>query len=388
MMGAMRLVLIPLLAAHGVPFLVAEGAVAQTPPEAIRFSDEPTHMFDDGARVFVGARASYAYVYGRSSGLEGHFGADNARAPTGAAIRVETDAQFDLTIGAVVEGFVSVNGSERIQFDGGHDRFDGYIRRAEATLDHDAFGRLRVGHGPMATDGVLETDLSGTTIVTGADLSDIGGAFEFDESDIGGRRARYRDGALDIDGLGRDLRVGWTSPALRGLTLSAAANWGGDQDVALRYQPELDGGWRAAAAFGFAAGVDSARDRDARLWSLSASALAPWGTSVTIAGAAPNPIRVAEDSSSSEFFYYAKIGQSFDLLPYGPTAVSFDYGFTQWRRVIGEDIEKYGVALTQSLFDDRLSLYAALHTSDLDESRSGSVVDEVQTFTAGFSVRY
>jgi len=368
--------------------LAAAPAAAQTAPDAIRFSDAPQHVFAGGVRAFIGARASYAYVYSRSSGLSGHFLADNARAPTGAALRVERDAQFGVTMGAVAEGFLSLNGSERLRYDGDHRVVDAALRRLEVTADHDRIGRLAVGYGPMATDGTLEADLSGTAIVTGADLGRIGGAFEYDESGVG-RRIRYRDAALDVDGLGRDIRAAWTSPNWDGVTLSAAADWSADLDVALRYAGAVGDDWRLAAAFGYAKGVESPRNGDGGLWSTSASIRAPWGSSLTIAGAAPDPMRpLFRDKDKAEFFYYAKIGQSFDLFDFGTTALSFDYGFTQWRRQVGEDVEKYGVAATQALWDDRLSLYAALHTSDLDEARLGSVVDEIQTFVAGISVRY
>ncbi|MEM6492233.1 MAG: hypothetical protein AAF684_10095, partial [Pseudomonadota bacterium] len=366
-------------------------AAAQDSTQAIQFSTTPLHVFEQGARLYAGARVSKAYVFARSSGLSAHTAGDSGRTPTGLAARLETTGPHGIAVGVAVEGFVSLNSTDGMRFEGDRRVFDGDIRRAEAAIAHRLGGALRLGYGPMATEGVLESDLSGTQVATGVDLTLIGGDFSFDESTTGaaGGRVRYADAALDADGLGRDLRARWWKAFDGGFRADAAVDWRGDFDLAVRYRTPARDGWRFAGAFGYADGVESPRNGDGSLWSLSASVRAPWETSLTFAAAAPDPIRpLFRARSSSEFYYYAKIGQAFDIFGFGETAVSFDYGFTQWRRRVREDVERYGVAVTQSLFDDRLALFATLHTSDLDEAVEDSVVDELQVFSTGFRLRY
>lgn len=359
---------------------------------AIQFSDTPQITLNDRMRVFLRGRLSPIYLYGRSSVEEGHYGATSQRAPSGLAGRIAYSANDGTTLAAVAQLGATLNASDETRFFENEGGVDGEVLRADLIVEDVVFGDFTIGFGPTVSNDLATQDLSGTQIVTGADMRLMGGDFIFDESVSGqagatGRRVRLSDAYYRVEGLGRRVRLRYDSPDWNGLRASFSADRFGLFDFGLRYRRDFENGWRLAAALGGASGVKTPRRNDSAQYSFSVSGVAPWGTGATFAFSSPEPGEFLSSSSSAEFFYYGKVSQTFDLLPFGPTAVSMDYGFTQWYRAVGEDVEKYGIAVTQAFWDDRLAAYASLHTADLDEAGE-SEVDETQTFVTGLSLQF
>lgn len=198
------------------------------------------------------------------------------------------------------------------------DFYDDNIRRLEVSFASERYGKFWLGQGSMATDGIAEADLSGTTVIAYSSLSDT----------AGGRFFRHDDGLLsdvnvgsaftNLDGLGRKLRIRYDTPTWNGFGLKAS--YGQDYladldddlyDVAATYSGEFSD-FEVAAAVGYAWNDGTGID----LFSGSLSALhKPSGVSMTLAAG-------AEQNEGSGDYGYAKLGYERDFFAMGSTAFS------------------------------------------------------------------
>lgn len=236
------------------------------------------------------------------------------------------------------------------------------IRKVDFSLKTPAYGTFYVGQGSMATDGIAENDLSGTTLVTYVSIDDTAGGFEF----------RTAAGALSgvtigstftaLDG-GRRGRVRYDTPTFAGLTFSAA--WGEEilatnnddefYDVALRYAGEF-GAIRIEGGAGY-----SNRDRagvDTEDTSGSVSILHESGFNVTVA---------AGDRDGSGSYGYGKLGYVGNWFSIGSTALSVDYYDGSDFVSAGSSATSTGFGAVQKFDDINLEAYLGYRTYELSE---------------------
>jgi hypothetical protein len=100
------------------------------------------------------------------------------------------------------------------------------IRKIDFTLDNDRYGKFWLGQGSMATDGIAEIDLSGTSVIAYSSVADS----------AGGQIIRYADPNLSFDDNPRNKDV--------------FDNFDGGRLVRLRYDTPSFAGFSVAAAFG------------------------------------------------------------------------------------------------------------------------------------------
>ena len=106
---------------------------------------------------------------------------------------------------------------------------NGNIRKLDFTLEHDRYGKFWLGQGSMATDGVYEIDLSGTTVIDYSSVADSASA----------QIIRFSDPGLDFD------------ESLSGITIgNAFTNYDGPRRVRIRYDTPEFNGFVVAAAYG------------------------------------------------------------------------------------------------------------------------------------------
>ncbi len=110
-------------------------------------------------------------------------------------------------------------------------------RKLELWFANAQAGKLTLGQGPTASDGSVEEDLSGTTVITNASFADLGGSLAFRVSGTRGTSTGVTVGGLlsSQGGLSRDDRIRYDSPTLGGAKLSTSWVDGDEWDVALRY---------------------------------------------------------------------------------------------------------------------------------------------------------
>jgi hypothetical protein len=204
------------------------------------------------------------------------------------------------------------------------------IRKIDFTLANDAYGKFWLGQGSMATDGILEIDLSGTDVIAYSGVADSAGAqiIRFSDpalaDDFSG--PQIFDVFLNLDG-DRRARVRYDTPEFANFTGAVAfgRNLLSD-DSEVRDQNIFDASLFYDNSYGdieVQAGLGyNWQDSDTSVWGGSASALhSPTGVNFTLAAGKQNG---AGDQDGT--FWYSKLGLLRDFFStVGDTAMSIDY---------------------------------------------------------------
>jgi hypothetical protein len=85
------------------------------------------------------------------------------------------------------------------------------VRKSEAILETPRFGTFSIGQGSMGSDGVTQSDLSGTTLANYVGISDVAGSYFFRTAAGGFSTVRIQDAYPTFDG-GRSQRIRYDSP--------------------------------------------------------------------------------------------------------------------------------------------------------------------------------
>lgn len=237
------------------------------------------------------------------------------------------------------------------------------IRKVDFSLKTANAGRFSAGQGSMATDGVAEVDLSGTSLVTYVSIPDTAGSFRF--RDTSGALSGPAIGGVfgDFDG-GRRGRVRYDSPTIAGFTLSAS--YGEEilvkgsnlktKDIAVRYGADYDG-TKVKAALGYAiTEPGSGVERKDTIGSVSV--LLESGLNFTLA---------AGDRNVAGHYGYGKVGYIGDWFNFGRTAVSLDYYNGTDRSVAGSKSKSYGLGVVQKIKDANTEVYLGVRNYSLSE---------------------
>ena len=233
------------------------------------------------------------------------------------------------------------------------------IRKAEVIWETDRIGTFYVGQGSMASDGIANRDLSGTSIVSYVGIPDTAGAFFL----------RTQAGALspvavgiafpNFDG-GRRARFRYDSPSFRGVVLSASIGQQAltttvttkDSDITLRF------------------------DRDGRMFRIIAAGGYTWIDRQTLANnrtfvgsfSIEHKLTGISFTSSSGTrdtagnYRYFKLGYKSELPRIGPFSVSVDYYAANNMVSGGSRSESYGFGILQRFSNPRIETYLGLRT--------------------------
>ena len=237
------------------------------------------------------------------------------------------------------------------------------LRKVDFSLKTQTYGTFSIGQGSMATDGVAETDLSGTTLVNYVSVPDTAAAFRFRTS-AGALSTKTIAGSFsDFDG-GRRGRIRYDTPTFNGFT--ASISYGEEivsktadftaAGIALRYSGNF-GDYKIKAAVGYSEAKLAA---GARLNDTigSVSVLHASGFNVTFA---------AGNRKQSGSYQYAKLGYRGDWVRFGGTAVSVDFYRGNDRSSAGAKSTSYSLGLVQSFDDARIEGYLGLTNYKLSE---------------------
>ena len=253
------------------------------------------------------------------------------------------------------------------------------IRKIDFTLENDRYGKFWLGQGSMATDGIYEMDLSGTTVIDYSSVADSASA----------QVIRFSNPALSFD------------DSLSGITIgNAFTNYDGPRRVRIRYDTPDYNGFTFAAAYGRNLLSDNAAVReeniadasvaydhtygdvaikgglgyyweedDTRNWGGSVSALhTPTGLNATLA------VGGQDTDGGGGSFWYGKLGVIRDLFSWGATAAAVDY-------YSGDDIyidadagitssssDSLGVSLVQNIDRANTELWLTYRTFDYSDN--------------------
>lgn len=238
------------------------------------------------------------------------------------------------------------------------------IRKVDFAYRTARYGTFSLGQGSLATDGVAEVDLSGTSLVTYVSVPDGPGAFRFRTS-AGVLSTRTIGGAFsDYDGSRRG-RIRYDSPTFGGFTVSAsygeeilATNANFDtRDIAIRYSGEM-GEFKLKGALGYArTDFANGTSRDDTIGSFSA--LHASGFNVTIA---------AGDRSNAGSYTYGKLGYQAQWFGVGKTALSVDYFQGDDTVSAGSEATAVGFGVVQKFDKARVEAYLGYRSYELSET--------------------
>jgi hypothetical protein len=224
-------------------------------------------------------------------------------------------------------------------------------RKLELWFANAQAGKLTLGQGPTASDGSVEEDLSGTTVITNASFADLGGSLAFRVSGTRGTSTGVTVGGLlsSQGGLSRDDRIRYDSPTLGGAKLSTSWVDGDEWDVALRYGREFNGTELALA------GGYSVEDLEA-------------------------------NGREDEEFWQVKLGHDFKITDIGGTAVSLTYAQTDNAGATNREGTYVGLAAVQNVAKVGAEIYALFGQFDAD--LPGVVTEDITVGGIGARVKF
>ena len=195
-----------------------------------------------------------------------------------------------------------------------------FVRKLEFSLETPTAGKFSFGQGSMATDGVAQSDLSGTKVAMYNGLDTVAGNYEIRTAAGALSGIEIDDSFTGFDSSRRG-RLRYDSPSLNNFTFSAA--YGKDilstnnndtyTDAAVRYKNEI-AGIKVVGSLGFARRTRDAADRDDTFGSISG--LHPSGFNLTLA---------AGSRKDSGKYSFAKVGYIADWVSVGKTSMAIDF---------------------------------------------------------------
>jgi hypothetical protein len=234
------------------------------------------------------------------------------------------------------------------------------IRKIDFTLAHGRFGKFWAGQGSMATDGIYEMDLSGTTVISNSNVAESASA----------QIIRLSDRSLPF------------TESLSGITIGDTFNnYDGPRRMRFRYDTPAFNGFVAAVAVRRNLLSDDAGVRDENIFDASLtyggsfdtveltagagyyweeSGTSNWGGSVSalhtpsgINGAISIGGQDADGGTGS--YLYGKLGLVRELVDWGATAAAIDYYhgedilLDRDAGITGSTSKSLGVSLVQNI---------------------------------------
>ncbi len=268
-------------------------------------------------------------------------------------------------------GFKSDNSGE-VVFGGPDPEFDVDGRKIEAYARSKKFGSLAVGQGDMASNGTAEEDLSGTYVISYSQVRFAAASLVFGPATNG---PAIKKVFSNFDGLHRDDRIRYDTPAWHGLSASASAAGEDFYDVALRHGKEI-GTHKVSSAAAYAhkgAGIDQ--------YSGSCSILLGCGLNFTAAMGGQNV-----EGETSPLSYYGKVGYKLDLLSCGATMLAVDYSRNEEVSQADDLAESYAVILNQRVEPISSEIYATVRNYTLE--RTDEAYDDLLVFMGGIKITF
>jgi predicted porin len=243
------------------------------------------------------------------------------------------------------------------------------VRKNELYIESDRLGRVTLGKGSSASDGINE-------IVLGNSIADSGPDFGNNFFVVGAGDLVNGDFVNNLDGP-RNNRIRYDTPSIYGFIVSAS--WGEDDawDVALRFKKEWNS-IRLAAGIAYAeSDPDDPSSDTADFEQISGSAsIMHVPTGLYVAGAAgERDFRVlGDDETLTGDFWYVQLGIEKRFLPYGATTIFGEYGqYNDFAVEASEvfDIESseatlWGFGINQKIDSAAMELYAKVNFYSFD----------------------
>ena len=308
---------------------------------------------------------------------------DNDNSSTRIGLEASLVPNERYTIGTKMEFEYQTNPSNEVSQSESRVDDPGFKRRyLDLWVDAGIYGKLSLGWGSTASDGVAEVDLSGTSLVGYSGVSDMAGGQLFYDNDAGGLSdASVGDVFSNMDGLGRDERIRYDSPVINGLGGSVSYVNGGGKDLAVRYDTKISD-YKLAAATAYCVADDASETIDNQL-SGSFSVLHDLGFNVTMAMG----LREHKQADRSDGgFWYMKFGYRHRWCPLGETSLSIDFGQYFDIGEDGDQADTLGFQVVQNLETWNTDVFLGSRFHNLD--RNGTDCDGINALMTGVRFKF
>jgi len=294
---------------------------------------------------------------------------------------------------------VDNGGSATAAFDEGLDN-EIAIRYSNVYIESERLGRVTLGQGSSAADGVNEVVLGNS--LRNSDIQVGSNFFTRDSSGVvvGFSSLQLKELAANFDG-GREDVIRYDSPSIAGFIVSAS--WGDNDymDIALRYKGEWNS-IRVAAAVGYQADntgdgsvtVGSILNDDFTVLSGSISVMhIPTGLYAAVAVGE----KELDDRDRSASFWYAQLGIEKKFISYGSTTFYGEYGSYDDVAAISEvgfassDTDRWGLGVVQKFDSAALEIYAQATFWDFEATTilgATSDIEGLSTIMVGSRIKF
>lgn len=246
-----------------------------------------------------------------------------------------------------------------------------------------SWGKVYVGQGSMATDGVAQQDMSGTTLVNYSAIPDSAGSFMFRNAAGVLTTRQVKDNFRDLDGA-RRARLRYDTPEFSGFKLSAAigeevlatGNNNTYYDVAATYA-----GGNDALAFSAAIGTGWTDTTTGTNRQTSGS------VAVLHKDSGLNGAFSAGAVDGGGDYLYAKVGIVRNWLSVGSTAVAVDY-YESSEFVVNERGDAVGFGIVQKFDKQKIEAYFGYRTYSLTDTTGAVSYRDAEHYMLGARFKF
>lgn len=328
------------------------------------------------------------------------FSVDNSASSTRFGFNATAPVNADLTFGATLETEFMSNAASSVAIgstaqttttlDNNQGQANFTERVMEVTVDHKRFGKISLGQGGVASDGIAEHNLSGATNVNGSLTVSFGNSFRLydtvtrtPQTTTLGNVAGYFDGP-------RDDRIRYDTPKFMNTWLSGSFSSGGPASATIRHDAKY-GQFKVVGGVGYynQASLNTTIEDEvsgsiAVLHDSGLNAFISAGNRNFTTGVAGGATRRDADYIAGGVGYLAKI------FGVGPTAFAADYwsfnNLNASTTAAGEfEATQWGLGVEQQFSNIGASAYLGYRNTDFDLPAPLSI-DDVNIVVAGMRV--
>jgi len=357
----------------------------------------------DKVNLKIYGQVNRAMMWGDDGKNERLFVVDNAVSTTRIGFLATAPVTADIQLGAQIETEIASNTSNSVSvgtdtstsanLDNNQGQTVFTERLMEVTINHKRFGKLSLGQGSEASDGIAEHNLNSAPnvvgmlsyVTTGSNFRLVNKATNNNVSTTLGALANYID-------QGRDDRVRYDTPKFFDTTLAASYTSGGETGVAIRHDRKY-GQFRVQAGIGYANTNGTSTTVDDEV-SGSVSVLHNSGVNAFFSTGARNHKRATQGAVKPKDFEYVGVGVGYiaKIFGVGPTAFAADYikadNLNRSTTSAGEfKSKRWGVGVEQTFADYGASAYLGYSNYDNNLGASTSTED-VNIVVAGMRVLF
>ncbi len=333
----------------------------------------------------VYAQINRGILYAGNGSADELFFVDNDNSSTRFGWKGQGNINCQTSIGAKIELQAESNSTGSIDFhQSGSKGTSLSERHLDVWIANTRAGKLSIGQGDTASNGTVEVDLSGTTVIAYAGVGDLMGGLEFSNADTGvTTTVEIKDVINQYDGNSRQDRVRYDTPKLAGFTASTSLDDDNLWDMALRYANEF-GGVRFAAAAHYLDGKEKAGFKNQ--YGVSASVLFPVGLSITAAYSGRAFFGRAANGADGKYYYLKGAFRTFPFeeLGLGTTVFGVDYSRSDDHAAIDDRAETYGLFAVQNLIRGA-QFYVGVRNHALN--RPGAKFNDAWGVLTGFRIK-